>query len=490
MLDHTDPLSESLFCLGQRSLRIDVRPVVGKTQEGRMQLPDSMKLVDHQLRIEVGRGCDRLDEVGVGKRYSHRISDKAAARFRVVVDDVVLGMPGGVKHIEATATSQIDHVIIVHDEQTIFGDRLHWPPQALHALLAVDPSGRCQKPRGIDQVGGPEAMHADSGTGKPTGQVTGTPGVIEVDVGHDDGGQVVDAERVEPVEKVLERGRWTTLDEGGIRGVEQVAGKTLRLTVHTPVDEIQIVAEESGLEGHSGSLEALGYGGPRPGGTMAEEYPFVPYAFERLGPDEILARAEAFDELMNERRSVRNFSPEPVPRRLIELAVHTASSAPSGAHRQPWKFVVVGDRDTKAEIRRAAETEERKNYEEGRMSEEWRRAVAPLGTDWHKPFLETAPWLVVVFEERYDIGEDGSRRHNYYTKESVGMACGLFVAAIHYMGLVTLTHTPSPMRFLTTVLNRPENERPFALFPVGFPADGCLVPDLQRKPLGEVMVTG
>jgi hypothetical protein len=149
---------------------------------------------------------------------------------------------------------------------------------------------------------------------------------------------------------------------------------------------------------------------------------------------------------------------------------------------------VVGDDDTKSKIRLAAETEERENYEGGRLPPEWLEAIAPLGTDWHKPFLEDAPWLVVVFEQRYGLAADDSRVHNYYVKESVGIACGLFIAALHTMGLATLTHTPSPMRFLSKILRRPSNEKPFVLFPVGYPAPGCKVPAVGRKPLSEVIV--
>lgn len=189
---------------------------------------------------------------------------------------------------------------------------------------------------------------------------------------------------------------------------------------------------------------------------------------------------------MEARRSVRHFAPDPVPREAIELAIRTASTAPSGAHRQPWRFVVVDDPAVKREIREAAEKEEYESYIGGRMPPEWLLALEPLGTDWHKPFLEEAPWLVVVFAELYGILPDGSKRKNYYVKESVGIACGLFVTAVHRMGLATLTHTPSPMRFLNQILGRPENEKPFILFPVGYPAEGCVVPDLTRKSLDEV----
>jgi nitroreductase len=191
---------------------------------------------------------------------------------------------------------------------------------------------------------------------------------------------------------------------------------------------------------------------------------------------------------MESRRSVRSFSSEPVPRELIEIAIRTASTAPSGAHRQPWKFVVVADPALKREIRAAAESEEYESYIGGRMPEEWLEALAPLGTSWEKPFLETAPWLVVVFEELYGLDAEGRKRKNYYPKESVGIACGLFIAALHHMGLATLTHTPSPMAFLSRLLDRPINEKPFILFPVGYPAADAEVPDLRRKELEDVAV--
>ncbi len=191
---------------------------------------------------------------------------------------------------------------------------------------------------------------------------------------------------------------------------------------------------------------------------------------------------------MESRRSVRFFSEEPVPRELIEIAIRTASSAPSGAHRQPWRFVAVDDPAIKREIRIAAEEEERATYEGGRMPDEWRQALAPLGTDWHKPYLETVPWLVVAFEEVHGVHTDGSARKNYYVKESVGIACGLFLAALQSMGLYTLTHTPSPMGFLREILDRPKNERPFILFPVGYAAPDATVPDLKRKSLDEVAI--
>lgn len=193
-------------------------------------------------------------------------------------------------------------------------------------------------------------------------------------------------------------------------------------------------------------------------------------------------------EEMDRRRSVRFFSDDPVPRELVEVAIQTASTAPSGAHKQPWTYVLVGDEQTKHRIREAAEAEEKLNYEGGRIPEHWRRDLEPLGTDWRKPFLETVPWIVVLFEHRYQLDESGERRHVYYPKESVGISAGLFITALHHMGLATLTHTPSPMRFLRDLLGRPENERAFCLFPIGYPADDCEVPDLRRKTLEEVMV--
>ena len=221
---------------------------------------------------------------------------------------------------------------------------------------------------------------------------------------------------------------------------------------------------------------------------MSGEHPFIPYRPERLPEEEMRSRALDFYAGMDRRRSVRAFSSDPVPRELIEIAIRTASTAPSGAHRQPWKFVAVGDPGLKREIRAAAEAEEYESYVGGRMPEEWLEALAPLGTGWEKPFLETSPWIVVVFEELYGLRPDGGKRKNYYPKESVGIACGLFIAALHQMGLATLTHTPSPMAFLSRLLDRPANEKPFILFPIGYPAPDAEVPDIRRKGLEEVAV--
>jgi nitroreductase len=218
---------------------------------------------------------------------------------------------------------------------------------------------------------------------------------------------------------------------------------------------------------------------------MGEHEP-IPLDFIARSPDEMHDRAEAFYALMDRRRSVRDFSDRPVPRELIERAIQTAGTAPSGAHRQPWRFVAVDDPQIKREIREAAEAEERESYE-NRMSDEWLEALAPIGTDWQKPFLETAPWLVVCFAERYEVKENGEKVKNYYVQESCGIACGLFITALHYMGLATLTHTPSPMRFLNDILKRPSNERPYILFPVGYPAEAATVPDLDRKPIDDIV---
>ena len=213
---------------------------------------------------------------------------------------------------------------------------------------------------------------------------------------------------------------------------------------------------------------------------------FVPYEPERLPVAESLARAEACLERLDARRSVREFSADPVPRRLIELAIQAASTAPSGAHKQPWTFVAVSSGRLKAQIR-AAEAEERESYER-RMSDEWREALAPLGTDWHKPYLETVPWVVILFGQRFGLSPAGEKVKHYYVTESCGIAAGLFVAAIHEMGLATLTHTPSPMRFLSELLGRPSNETPLILFPIGYPAAGAQVPALERKALDQVSV--
>ncbi len=214
--------------------------------------------------------------------------------------------------------------------------------------------------------------------------------------------------------------------------------------------------------------------------------PFVPFRLPRRADDDMIARGRSLFEQMNGRRSVRAFASDPVPRACIEWAIRCAGTAPSGAHRQPWRFVAVSNPGVKRRIREAAEEEERISYEGGRMPPEWLEALAPLGTDWRKGYLEVAPWIVVCFREMYGVGADGAKTTNYYISESVGIACGFFIAAIHAMGLATLTHTPSPMQFLSEILGVPENWKPFILFPVGHPASDATVPDLKRKDLGEI----
>jgi len=220
------------------------------------------------------------------------------------------------------------------------------------------------------------------------------------------------------------------------------------------------------------------------GGTA---YSPVQLAFERLGPDEARDRSEAFLELMLTRRSVRHFSAEPVPWELIENALRTAGTAPSGANQQPWTFVVVSDPDVKARIREGAEREERLLYEQ-RASREYLDAIEPIGTDWIKTHITDAPYVIVVFEQAYGLDDDGAKRKHYYVRESVGIAVGLLLASLQAAGLATLTHSPAPMGFLKELLERPDNERPFILIPVGYPAEDAEVPDLTKKPLDEIVV--
>jgi iodotyrosine deiodinase len=216
-------------------------------------------------------------------------------------------------------------------------------------------------------------------------------------------------------------------------------------------------------------------------------HPFRPLGFARLDPAEMERRARDFHADMDRRRTVRAFSPDPVPRELIEYAVRTGGTAPSGAHQQPWTFVVVSDPELKARIREVAEEEERDFYA-NRAPAEWLEALAPLGTDFVKSHITDAPYVVVLFRKSYGLEPGGTRRTYYYTQESCGIAAGFFIAAIHRMGLATLTHTPSPMGFLRELLGRPENEKPFLLLPVGYPADDARVPDFGRKPLEEISV--
>jgi nitroreductase len=218
-----------------------------------------------------------------------------------------------------------------------------------------------------------------------------------------------------------------------------------------------------------------------------EKFPFIPFDHHRISPDEMQQRSASFLNQMSKRRSLRAFSSDPVPRSVIENIILTASSAPSGAHKQPWTFCAISDAGLKSKIRSAAEAEEKINYS-GRMSKTWIEDLAPFETNWSKPFLEMASWLIVVFKKSYGLAPDGSKKKNYYVNESVGLATGFLLTAIHQAGLVSLTHTPSPMNFLEKILDRPENEKAFLLIPVGYPAEDAQVPDLKRKGLDEVAV--
>ncbi len=224
---------------------------------------------------------------------------------------------------------------------------------------------------------------------------------------------------------------------------------------------------------------------------MPTDAQYTALDFERLPEAEQLARSREFLARMRTRRTVRDFSSEPVPFELIANAIATAASAPSGANQQPWTFVVVSSAALKRRIREAAEAEERESYER-RMSAEWLAALAHLGTDWHKPHLETAPYLIVVFQQAYGLvadehGEPQKIKH-YYVSESVGIAVGLLLASLHQAGLATLTHTPNPMAFLSEILERPPNERAYVVIPVGYPADDARVPVIDKKPLDQVMI--
>lgn len=220
---------------------------------------------------------------------------------------------------------------------------------------------------------------------------------------------------------------------------------------------------------------------------MIDKKAFIPFDSSALTEPEMLEKARLFYENMDKRRSLRHFSDKPLPKEIIENIVMTASSAPSGAHKQPWTFCVVSDPTIKAAIRQAAEQEEYENYH-GRMSDEWLEDLIPFATDWHKPFLETAPYLIVIFKQSYGFDKEGNQNKHYYVAESVGIAAGFLLAAIHQAGLVALTHTPSPMNFLQKILKRPENERPFLLIPVGYPTEEAEVPNIERKTKDEVLV--
>jgi iodotyrosine deiodinase len=213
----------------------------------------------------------------------------------------------------------------------------------------------------------------------------------------------------------------------------------------------------------------------------------IAYEPERVSAGEGLKRVRDLRAQLETRRSIRDFSDEPVPIELIEEAIRTAGGAPSGANVQPWVFVVVSDAETKRRIREEAEREEYENYH-GRMPEAWLEDLRPLQTDWHKEFLERAPHLIVVFRQDYREFADGRRKPNYYISESVGIACGFLLVALHRAGLAALTHTPSPMAFLARVLGRPKREKPFLLVPVGYPAAGCRVPDIRKKPIEDIAI--
>ncbi len=215
-------------------------------------------------------------------------------------------------------------------------------------------------------------------------------------------------------------------------------------------------------------------------------FPHVLYEGKTYTEDELLKRSAEFYEWLNTRRTVRHISDKPVPKEVIKSLIKAGSTAPSGAHKQPWTFCAISDARLKKEIRAAAEKEEYESYRH-RMSDRWLKDLEPLGTDWNKSFLEEAPWLIVVFKRLFEHDEN-EKHNNYYVNESVGIACGMIISAIHHTGLVTLTHTPSPMNFLAKILNRPDNERAFLLLPVGFPKEEALVPDLKRKSLEEISI--
>lgn len=207
--------------------------------------------------------------------------------------------------------------------------------------------------------------------------------------------------------------------------------------------------------------------------------------FREYPVEEMKKRAGEFYEEIRRRRTVREFSDRPVPRKVIEKCLLAAGTAPNGANRQPWHFVVIGNAEIKKQIREAAEAEEREFYQ-GRAPQEWLDALAALGTDEHKPFLETAPYLIAIFAQSYELGTDGKKIKNYYVQESVGIATGFLINALHHSGLATLTHTPSPMNFLNKILGRPSNERPYLLLVVGYPAADAMVPNITKKPLAEI----
>ncbi len=216
-------------------------------------------------------------------------------------------------------------------------------------------------------------------------------------------------------------------------------------------------------------------------------YSFAAYTKDNFDAVEMAVKTHDFYNWMNARRSCRDFSDKPIPKEVIENIILTASTAPSGAHKQPWTFCMVSNAEIKKQIRIEAEKEEYESYN-SRMPEEWKNDLLPLQTDWTKEFLEIAPYLIIVFKKSYDFDAAGNKTNTYYASESCGLACGFLLTAIHNAGLVALTHTPSPMNFLSKVLNRPANEKPFLLIPVGYVAADCWVPDIERKALNDVAV--
>ena len=220
---------------------------------------------------------------------------------------------------------------------------------------------------------------------------------------------------------------------------------------------------------------------------LINNFPFISYRKKTYTSDEMEIRSQEFFDWINTRRTVRDFSDKPVPVNVIENIILSASTAPSGSHKQPWTFCVVNNPEIKKQIRLAAELEEKESYQ-NRMTDEWLKDLQPIGTDWRKPFLEIAPYLIIVFKRSYELENENHKHQNYYVTESCGIACGFLLTAIHNAGLAALTHTPSPMNFLSKILKRPENEKPFLLIPVGYPADECWVPDLKRKSISEISV--
>lgn len=216
------------------------------------------------------------------------------------------------------------------------------------------------------------------------------------------------------------------------------------------------------------------------------KHPFIPYSRPFVDEETMLEKSKTFLEWADERRSVRDFSNRPVPKEVIENLIMTGSTAPSGAHKQPWTFCLISNASLKSKLRALAEEEEKKSYD-GRMSEQWLKDLEPLGTDWQKEFIDVAPWIVIIMKRVYEVRENGEKNNNYYVSESVGLAAGFFLMAVHNAGLVALTHTPSPMNFIAKALNRPENERPFLLIPVGYPNENATIPDIYRKKSDEVV---